>query len=68
MTTKSATIGFKIAKTKQQIIKLEHQNAMLTSEDEQKLQQLRRTLNHLYQTYDVDREDWVLTKHLRSIY
>lgn len=57
MTTKSATVGFKIAKTKQQIIQLEHLNAMLTSEDKQKLQQLRRTLRHLYQTYDVDLED-----------
>jgi len=57
MTTKSATVGFKIAKTKQQIIQLEHQNAMLTSEDKQKLQQLRGTLHHLYLTYDVDLED-----------
>ena len=55
--TKSATVGFKIAGVQQQIIKLEHQNLVLTPEDEQKLQQLRRNLYYLYQTYDVDLED-----------
>ena len=57
MITKSATVGFKIAGVQQQIIQLEHQNAVLTPEDNQKLQHLRRTLQHLYQTYDVDLED-----------
>lgn len=57
MITKSATVGFKIAGIQQQIIKLEHQNAMLTSEDDQKLQQLKRTLQNLYQSYDIDLED-----------
>ncbi|MGB5632794.1 MAG: hypothetical protein WBM44_15585 [Waterburya sp.] len=55
--TKSATVGFKIAGVQQQIIKLEHQNAVLTRKDEQKLQQLRRTLQNLYQIYDVDLEN-----------
>ena len=45
MITKSATVGFKIAGVQQQIIQLEHQNAALTLEDKQKLQQLRRTLH-----------------------
>ena len=57
MITKSATVGFKIAGVQQQIIQLEHQNAVLTSEDNQKLQHLRRTLQNLYQNYDVDLED-----------
>ncbi len=57
MMTKSATVGFKIAEVQQQIIKLEHQNAVLTPEDKQKLQQLRKTLQNLYQSYDVDLED-----------
>ncbi len=57
MTTRSATVGFKIAGVQQQIIQLEHQNAVLTLEDKQKLQQLRRTLQNLYQTYDIDLED-----------
>ncbi len=57
MMTKSATVGFKIAGVQQQIIKLEHQNAVLTLEDKQQLQQLRRTLQKLCQTYDVDLED-----------
>ncbi len=57
MMTKSMTVGFKIAGVQQQIIQLEHQNAVLTSEDNQQLQHLRRTLQNLYQTYDVDLED-----------
>ena len=57
MITKSATIGFKIAGTQQQIIQLEHQNAVLTPEDNRQLQHLKRTLQNLYQTYDVDLED-----------
>ena len=57
MMTKSATVGFRIAGVQQKIIKLEHQNAVLTPEDKQKLQQLRRTLQNLCQTYDVDLED-----------
>ena len=57
MITKSATIGFKIAETQQQIIQLEHQNAVLTPEDNRQLQHLKRTLQNLYQTYDVDLED-----------
>ncbi len=57
MITKSATVGFKIAGVQQQIIQLEHQNAVLTPEDSQKLQHLRRTLQNLYQNYDVDLED-----------
>ena len=57
MMNKSATVGFKIAGVKQQIIKLEHQNAVLIPEDKQKLQQLRKTLQNLCQTYDVDLED-----------
>ncbi|MDJ0573590.1 MAG: hypothetical protein QNJ65_00305 [Xenococcaceae cyanobacterium MO_234.B1] len=57
MMTKSATLGFKIAGVKQQIIKLEHQNAVLIPEDTQKLQQLRKTLQNLCQTYDIDLED-----------
>ncbi len=55
--SKSATVGFKIAEIQQRIIKLEHQNAILTSEDKQKLQQLRENLQNLYQSYDVDLED-----------
>lgn len=54
MSTKSVRVGFKIAKIQQQIIQLEHQNAVLTLEDKQKLQQLSRTLQNLYQTYDID--------------
>ncbi|MGB5635421.1 MAG: hypothetical protein WBM44_13525 [Waterburya sp.] len=57
MTTTLATLGFKIAGVQQQIIKLEHQNAVLTRKDEQELQRLRTTLQNLYQTYDVDLED-----------
>ena len=57
MITKSATVGFKISRVQQQIIQLEHQNAVLTPVDIQKLQLLRRTLQNLYQTYDVDLED-----------
>ena len=57
MMSKSATVGFKIAEIQQRIIKLEHQNAILTSEDKQKLQQLRENLQNLYQSYDVDLED-----------
>ncbi len=57
MTTKSVTVGFKIAEVQQQIIQLEHQNAVLTREDKQKLQQLKRKLQNLCQTYDVDLED-----------
>ena len=57
--TKSATVGFKIAEIQQAIITLEYQNAILTLEDQQKLQQLKQTLQNLYQTYDVDLEDWV---------
>ena len=57
MMTKSATVGFKIAEVQQRIIKLEHQYAVLTPEDKQKLQQLRKTLQNLYQSYDVDLED-----------
>lgn len=57
MITKSATVGFKIAGVQQQIIQLEHQNAVLTQKDNQKLQNLRKTLQNLYQTYDVDLED-----------
>ena len=33
MMTRSATVGFKIAKAKQQVIELEHQNGLLTSTD-----------------------------------
>lgn len=57
MMTRSATVGFKIAAVQQQIIRLEHQNAVLTPEDEHKLEQLRRTLQNLYQSYDVNLED-----------
>ena len=57
MMTKSATVGFKIAGVQQQIIQLENQNAVLTPEDNQKLHHLRRTLQNLYQTYDVYLED-----------
>ena len=57
MTTKSVTVGLKIAGVQQQIIQLEHQNAVLTREDKQRLQQLRKNLHHLFQTYDVDLED-----------
>ena len=57
MMTRSATVGFKIAKAKQQAIAIEHQNAVLTSKDKQKLEQLKQTLQNLYQTYDVDLED-----------
>ncbi|MDJ0594063.1 MAG: hypothetical protein QNJ72_29490 [Pleurocapsa sp. MO_226.B13] len=57
MMTRSATVGFKIAEAKQQIIKLEHQNAILTLKDKRKLQQIRNNLQHLYQIYDVDLED-----------
>ena len=57
MMTKSAIVGFKIAGIQQQIIKLEHQNSVLTLEDKQKLQKLRQTLQTLYQSYDVDLED-----------
>ena len=57
MMTRSATVGFKIAKAKQQIIELEHQNAILTLKDKQKLQKIRNHLQHLYQTYDVELED-----------
>lgn len=55
--TRSATVGFKIAKAKQQAIAIEYQNAILTSKDRQKLEQLKQTLQALYQTYDVERED-----------
>ena len=54
---KSATVGLKIAEIQQRIIRLENQNAVLTSEDKLKLQQLRETLQHLYRSYDVDLED-----------
>ncbi len=57
MMTKSATVAFKIAKAKQQMIQLEHQNPVLTQKENQKLQQLRLTLQKLYQSYDVDLED-----------
>ncbi len=57
MMTKSATVGFKIAGIQQQIIKLEHQNAVLTLKDKRQLQQLRKNLQDLCQTYDVDLED-----------
>ena len=57
MIAKSAIVGFKIAGVQQQMIKLEHQHAVLTSEDKQILQQLRKTLQNLCQTYDVDLED-----------
>ncbi len=57
MITKSATIGFKIAGIQQQIIQLKHQNAVLTPEDNRQLQHLKRTLQNLYQIYDVDLED-----------
>ena len=56
MMSKSATVGFKIAEIQQQIIKLEYQNAVLTQKDKQKLQQLRRTLQNLYQDYSLDSE------------
>ena len=59
MMTKSATVGFKIAEIQQQIIRLEHRNAVLTHKENQKLQQLKKTLQDLYQTYDVDLENWV---------
>ena len=52
--TQSATVGFKIAKVKQQIIELENQNSVTTSEDKQKLQQLKKTLQKLYQNYNID--------------
>ena len=57
MMTKSATVAFKIAKAKQQMIQLEHQNPVLTQKENQKLQQLKLTLQKLYQSYDVDLED-----------
>ena len=57
MITKSTTVGFKIAEVQQQIIKLKHQNALHTTEERQKLQQLKRTLQNLWQSYDVDLED-----------
>ena len=57
MTTKSTAVGFRITGVQQQIIKLENQNAVLTSEDKQKLQKLRKTLQNLRQIYDVDLED-----------
>ena len=56
MITKSAIVGFKIARIQQQIIQIEHQNAVLTPEDKQKLQDLRKSLQRLYQNYDVDLE------------
>ena len=58
--TRSATVGFKIAQAKQQVIELEHQNAVLTLKalkDKQKLEQLKQTLQNLYRTYDVELED-----------
>ncbi|MDJ0593847.1 MAG: hypothetical protein QNJ72_28350 [Pleurocapsa sp. MO_226.B13] len=57
MMTRSATVGLKIAKAKQQALELEHQNAVLTSKDKQKLEQLKQTLQNLYRTYDVELED-----------
>ena len=57
MMIKSATVGFKISEIQQRIIRLEHQNAVLTSEDKLELQHLRETLQHLYRSYDVDLED-----------
>lgn len=56
MITKSSAVGFKIARVKQEIIQLEHQNAVLTPKDNRKLQHLRKALQKLYQTYDVDLE------------
>lgn len=57
MISRAAKVGFKIAEIQQQIIRLENENALLTQKDNQKLQQLRNTLQDLYQTYDVDLED-----------
>ncbi|MBE9045831.1 hypothetical protein IQ255_15700 [Pleurocapsales cyanobacterium LEGE 10410] len=57
MMTRSAAVGFKIAKAKQQAIAIEYRNAVLTLKDRQKLEQLKQTLQKLYRTYDVDRED-----------
>ena len=37
MMIKSATVGFKISEIQQRIIRLEHQNAVLTSEDKLEL-------------------------------
>ena len=57
MISKSAELGFKIAGIKQQIIQLEYQNAVLTQKDKQKLQQLKKTLQHLHHNYNVDSEN-----------
>ncbi|GAB4524790.1 MAG: hypothetical protein Tsb0014_03580 [Pleurocapsa sp.] len=57
MINKSATVGIKISEIKQQIIKLKHQNPVLTPEEQQKLKQLKKNLHHLYQTYDIELEN-----------
>ena len=59
MTSKSATMGFKIAEIQQHIINLEYQKALLTPKDRQKLQQRKRTLQNLYQNSPIDSENQV---------
>ena len=57
MTTKAATVGFKLAQIQQEIIELEHKYAVITEEDKQKLQELRQTELSLSQNYDINLED-----------
>lgn len=57
MTTKAATVGFKLAQIQQEIIELEHKYAVITEEDKQKLQDLRQTKLSLSQNYDINLED-----------
>jgi diphthamide synthase (EF-2-diphthine--ammonia ligase) len=57
MATQDATVGFKIAEVQAKIIKLEHEEAVLTTEDRQKLRELRHTLQSLRQDYGIDLED-----------
>ncbi|MCU0534997.1 MAG: hypothetical protein MUD14_13995 [Hydrococcus sp. Prado102] len=57
MTTNAATIGFQIARVQQQIIELEYQQSLLLTQDKQKLEALRKTLQTLRQNYDIDLED-----------
>ena len=57
MTTKAATVGFKLAQIQQEIIELEHKYAVITEEDKQKLQELKQTELSLSQNYDVNLED-----------
>ncbi len=57
MTTKAATVGFKLAQIQQEIIELEHKYPIITEEDKYKLQELKQTELSLSQNYDINIED-----------